>query len=56
MLPRKNHLLTITYPKVPKEKAEQEIKKNEFLVFLPLYLFKVLKQIIFFREECCANR
>lgn len=43
--PRKNHLLTITYPKVPKEKAEQEIKqKSEFLEFLPLYPFKVLKQ------------
>lgn len=43
--PRKNHLLTITYLKVPKEKTEQEIKqKSEFLEFLPLYAFKVLKQ------------
>lgn len=40
-----NHLLTITYPKVPKDKAEQEIEqKSEFLEFLPLYPFKVLKQ------------
>lgn len=45
MLPRKNHLLTITYPKVPKETTEQEIKqKRKFLAFLLLYPFKVLEQ------------